>query len=258
MRMRRPLLLLLLPILLLVGWEVAAYLIDNPFILPSLATVIPILLHPFSTEYTLGTGSLFSNAVTSLFRVASGFAIAAAIAIPLGIGMGRSAFLHDFLDSTIEALRPIPPLAWVPLSLAWFKIGFVSIVFIIFIGAFFPILLNTIDGVKSIKKTWLEVAETLGAHEKDVLAKVILPGASPTIWTGLRVGFGVAWMCVVAAEWLPGITSGLGYLILYAYNFGQTNVIIAGMITIGIIGILIDQVFKAGEKRWFFWRSLER
>jgi NitT/TauT family transport system permease protein len=255
--MRSPL-PLLLPVLLIVGWEVAAYVIDNPFILPSLTTVIPILLHPFSAEYTLGTGSLMDNAVVSLFRVASGFALAAVIAIPLGIGMGRSPFLNDFLDATIELLRPIPPLAWVPLALAWFKIGFVSIVFIIFIGAFFPILLNTIDGVKSIKRTWVEVAETLGAREAEILAKVILPGSSPTIWTGLRVGFGIAWMCVVAAEWLPGITQGLGYLILYAYNFGQTNVIIAGMVVIGVIGILIDQVFKAGERRWFSWRSLER
>ncbi|NYT16968.1 MAG: ABC transporter permease [Methanomicrobiales archaeon] len=249
---------LLLPVLLIVGWEVAAYIIDNPFILPSLTTVIPILLHPFSAEYTLGTGSLMDNAAVSLFRVASGFALAAVIAIPLGIGMGRSLFLNDFLDATIELLRPIPPLAWVPLALAWFKIGFVSIVFIIFIGAFFPILLNTIDGVKSIKRTWVEVAGTLGARETQVLGKVILPGASPTIWTGLRVGFGIAWMCVVAAEWLPGITRGLGYLILYAYNFGQTNVIIAGMVVIGVIGILIDQVFKAGERRWFSWRSLDR
>lgn len=249
---------LILPILLIVGWEVAAYIIDNPFILPSLTTVIPILLHPFSAEYTLGTGSLMDNAAVSLFRVASGFALAAVIAIPLGIGMGRSLFLNDFLDATIELLRPIPPLAWVPLALAWFKIGFVSIVFIIFIGAFFPILLNTIDGVKSIKRTWVEVAGTLGARETQILRKVILPGASPTIWTGLRVGFGIAWMCVVAAEWLPGITRGLGYLILYAYNFGQTNVIIAGMVVIGVIGILIDQVFKAGERRWFSWRSLER
>ena len=105
--MRSPL-FLLLPVLLIAGWEVAAYFIDNPFILPSLTTVIPILLHPFSTEYTLGTGSLVENAATSLFRVASGFLLAAAIAIPLGIGMGRSSFLNDFLDSTIELLRPIP------------------------------------------------------------------------------------------------------------------------------------------------------
>ena len=109
---------LLLPVLLIVGWEVAAHFIDNPFILPSLTTVIPILLHPFSDKFTLGTGSLVDNAAVSLFRVALGFALAALIAIPLGIGMGRSALLNNILDATIELLRPIPPLAWVPLALA--------------------------------------------------------------------------------------------------------------------------------------------
>jgi NitT/TauT family transport system permease protein len=91
-----------------------------------------------------------------------------------------------------------------------------------------------------------------------MMAKVILPGAAPTIWTGLRVGFGVAWMCVIAAEWMPGTTMGLGYLILYAYNFGQINVVVAGMVVIGIIGIAFDLLFKQVEKRWFMWRGLER
>lgn len=248
----------LLPILLIAGWEGASWVVNNPFILPSLTTVIPILLHPFSPGYTLGTGSLVENAIISIQRVGMGFIAAAIVAIPLGILMGRSAFLNDFFDSTIELLRPIPPLAWVPLALAWFKIGLTSIVFIIFIGALFPILLNTVDGVKSVKKTWLEVATTLGAKERQIMTKVVLPGAAPTIWTGLRVGFGIAWMCVVAAEWLPGISQGLGYLILYAYNFGQTNLIIAGMVVIGVIGLLIDFVFKWVEKRWFSWRGLER
>ncbi|MCU0631813.1 MAG: ABC transporter permease [Methanolinea sp.] len=248
----------LLPILLVVGWEIASWIINNPFIVPSLTTVIPILMHPLSTEYTLGTGSMVENASISIQRVGLGFLVAAAVAIPLGILMGRSTLLNDFFDSTIELLRPIPPLAWVPLALAWFKIGLTSIVFIIFIGAFFPILLNTIDGVRSVKKTWLEVATTLGAKERQIMAKVVLPGAAPTIWTGLRVGFGIAWMCVVAAEWLPGISKGLGYLILYAYNFGQTNLIIAGMVVIGVIGLLIDFVFKRVERRWFSWRGLER
>ncbi|MDI9632774.1 MAG: ABC transporter permease [Methanolinea sp.] len=248
----------LLPLFLVAAWEAAAFLINNPFILPSLATVVPILANPFSASYTLGTGSLAENAAVSIQRVSLGFTIAMLVAIPLGVMMGRSQVLNELFDSLIEILRPIPPLAWVPLALAWFKIGLTSIVFIIFIGAFFPILLNTIDGVKSVKKTWLEVATTLGANERQILLKVVFPGAAPIIWTGLRVGFGIAWMCVVAAEWLPGITRGLGYLILYAYNFGQTNLIIAGMVVIGFIGLSIDIIFKKAEKRWFSWRGLER
>jgi len=247
---------LVLPILLIIAWEVVAIIVNNPFFLPKPEAVIPVLLSPFSD--ILGTGSLVDNAVVSIERVIHGFGIAAAVAIPLGIGMGRFAVLNDFFDVTLELLRPIPPLAWVPLALAWFKIGIVSIVFVIFIGAVFPILLNTVDGVRGVKNTWVEVGTTLGASERQTLSKVILPGAAPTIWTGLRVGFGIAWMCVVAAEILPGPTSGLGYLIMYAYNLGQINVIIAGIIVIGLIGLTIDQGFKAVEKRWFGWRRLER
>jgi NitT/TauT family transport system permease protein len=255
--MKKPL-YFFLPVLILIVWEIAATVINNAFILPRLESILTVLLNPTATTYTMGTGSLIDNATASIIRILLGFLLAAVIAIPMGIGMGRSEFVHEFFDSTIQILRPIPPLAWVPLALAWFKIGITSIVFIIFIGAFFPILLNTIDGVRGIKKTWAEVAMNLGAHERQLMAKVILPGAAPTIWTGLRVGFGVAWMCVIAAEWLPGTTQGLGYLILYAYSFGQINVVVAGMVAIGIIGITFDIFFKGVEKRWFGWRSLER
>jgi sulfonate transport system permease protein len=253
--MKRPL-GIILPIILFIVWEIAARAINNQFILPRLETVIPVLLTP--TVDILGTGSLLHNAMVSLERVGAGFLVALAIAIPLGVGMGWSGRLDSFVDTTIQLLRPIPPLAWGPLAIAWFSVGLGSMVFIILIGAFFPILLNTIDGVRGVKRTWVEVAETLGASERQVLAKVVLPGAAPTIWTGLRVGFGIAWMCVIAAEWLPGTTSGLGYLTLYAYNFGQMQYIIAGMITIGIIGIAFDLLFRSVEDRWFAWRGLER
>ncbi|HUK37989.1 MAG TPA: ABC transporter permease [Methanomicrobiales archaeon] len=253
--MRRPL-GIILPLLILVVWEIAARLIGNQFILPRLETVVPVLLSP--TTDILGTGSLLHNAEVSLMRVGAGFLVAIAIAVPLGVGMGWSPRLDAFADTTIQLLRPIPPLAWGPLAIAWFSVGMSSMVFIIFLGAFFPILLNTIDGVRGVKKTWVEVARTLGASERQVLGKVVLPGAAPTIWTGLRVGFGIAWMCVIAAEWLPGTTSGLGYLTLYAYNFGQMHFIIAGMITIGIIGIAFDLLFRSVEDRWFAWRGSER
>lgn len=247
---------IVVPLMIIAGWEIAAILISNPFILPRLGTIVEVLIHP--ADDLLGTGSLLYNAWRSIQRVGLGFLVAVATGIPIGIAMGRYRWLNQLMDTTLQALRPIPPLAWVPLALAWFRIGLTSIVFIIFIGAFFPILLNTIDGVKSVKKTWMEVALTLGTSEFSLLAKVILPGAAPTIWTGLRLGFGIAWMTVVAAEMLPGTISGLGYLIMYAYNFGQVNVIIAGMVVIGLIGIAIDIVFKQGERVWFGWRSLER
>jgi NitT/TauT family transport system permease protein len=249
---------IILPLGIIIGWEVLAIVLDNQFILPRLESVFSVLINPFSGELTFGSGSLVDNAIISLERVIAGFLVAAALAIPLGIGMGRSVIIHDLFDSLMQLLRPIPPLAWVPLALAWFKIGIFSMVFIIGMGAFFPILLNTLDGVKGVKKTWVEAAEILGAKERQILSRVILPGAAPTIWTGLRVGFGIAWMCVVAAEMMPGTNSGLGYLIISSYNFGQVPVIIAGMIVIGLIGIGFDYLFRIVDKRSFGWRELER
>jgi NitT/TauT family transport system permease protein len=245
-----------LPVLFLVAWEVAAVLIDNPFILPTLESVIAVLAQPF--ESILGTGSLMENAAVSLGRVLVGFAVGAAFAIPLGVAMGRWRVVDELVDPMVQIFRPVPPLAWVPLALAWFRIGLSSMVFIIALGAFFPVLLNTLDGVRSVKRTWVEAAMTLGASERQLLGRVIVPGALPTIWTGMRVGFGIAWMCVVAAEMMPGTNSGLGYLILYAYNFSQVQVIIAGMIVIGLIGLLIDVALRQVEQRRFRWRELER
>ena len=253
---RKSVLKFLLPVAVIITWEVLAIILDNPFILPSIGSVLEVLIHPFVD--ILGNGSLFGNAIISLGRVIVGFLVAASLAIPLGIGMGRSETIYEFFDSFLQLLRPIPPLAWVPLALAWFKIGLVSMVFIIGMGAFFPILLNTLDGVKGVKKTWIEAAEILGARERQILSYVILPGAAPTIWTGMRVGFGIAWMCVVAAEMMPGTNSGIGYLIISSYNWGQVNVIIAGIIVIGIIGIAVDYLFKIVALRSFKWRELER
>jgi NitT/TauT family transport system permease protein len=252
----RMLLKVILPLGLIAGWEIIAILLNNEFILPRLESVFAVLLSP--TADILGYGNLITNAFTSLERVILGFLIAAGLAIPLGISMARSGSVHDLFDSTMQLLRPIPPLAWVPLALAWFKIGLASMVFIIALGAFFPILLNTLDGVKSVKRNWIESAEILGANQRQVMLKVVLPGAAPTIWTGLRVGFGIAWMCVVAAEMMPGTNSGLGYLIMSSYNWGQVQVIIAGMIVIGLIGIGFDYLFKVIDRRSFSWRELER
>lgn len=242
--------------LLLFAWEVAAILINNSFILPTPDSVAAVLLSP--TADILGSGSIIDNAVLSIWRVLLGFGAAVLCAVPIGIIIGRYRTIEDLVNPIIQLLRPIPPLAWIPLALAWFKIGLFSIVFIIFIGSFFPILINSIDGVRRVNRTWIETARIYGAKGWKLLAYVILPAAAPVIWTGLRVGFGIAWMCVVAAEMLPGTTSGIGYLIMYSYNWGQVQVIIAGMIVIGIIGIAVDILFRAVEKRKFQWQEMNR
>jgi len=245
-----------IPILLILVWQVLAVLVNNEFILPSVDSVVAVLIHP--TVNILGSGSLLENGMTSLVRVVLGFAIGVLLAVPLGILMGHLEIANDLFDSIIQILRPIPPIAWIPLALAWFKIGLASILFIIFIGAFFSVLLNTIDGVRRVSRTWIETAYIFGTSELQLIYKVILPAAAPSIWTGLRLGFGIAWMSVVAAEMLPGTSSGLGYLIMYSYNYGQVQVIIAGMIVIGFIGLSIDFILKEIEKRKFHWQGLER
>jgi NitT/TauT family transport system permease protein len=234
---------LALIIILLVIWEGLALLIGNNYILPRLGEIFSVLLQPAAP--VLGGESLLENTLVSLREVLTGFFCAAALAIPLGLFLGWSP----------EILRPVPPIAWMPFAIAWFGIGINSVLFIIAMGAFFPILINTVDGVQGVRQRWIEVAVMFHATTAEKLRTVILPGALPVIWTGLRVSFGVAWMCVVAAEMLPGTTAGLGFLIMYAYNLGQLQVIGAGMIVIGIIGLGADILFRAGQVRFFGWQG---
>ncbi|MCZ9313634.1 MAG: ABC transporter permease [Methanocorpusculum sp.] len=247
---------LILPALFIVAWEIAAILIDNAFVLPRVGDVFAIFATPFADMFSFG--SLAENSIISIYRVSLGFIITCVIAVPLGILLGRYQALEDFSDGLIQILRPIPPIAWVPLSLAWFGIGLASIEFIIVIGCIFPILVNTIDGVKRVKKSWIETARIYQAREWQVMSKVIVPAAGPAIWSGLRVGFGIAWMSVVAAEMLPGTTQGLGYLIMQTYGWGQVQAVIAGMIAIGIIGIVMDQFFQYVQRRKFGWEALDK
>ena len=251
---RRTLLKLMMPLAIITLWETLSISIHNQFILPDIQSVLMVLLSP-GTDI-MGSGSLIENALMSLQRVCLGFLVATCLAVPLGVSMGRWEPLREALDGIVSALRPVPPLAWVPLALAWLKIGLASIVFIIALGAFFPVLLNTMQGVRGVKKNWIEAISMMGAKEHDLMVRVILPAAAPEIWTGMRIGFGIAWMCLVAAEMLPGTSTGLGYLIMYAYSWGQIQVVMAGMIAIGIIGIGIDRFFVTVERRWLSWRGL--
>jgi len=245
---------IIMPLIGLVLWELLAIWLNNPVVLPPVEDVIKVLINPQLS--ILGTGTLIENTLISIKRVLAGFVVAGIVGIPLGIFMGYFPTVMDLFDTVIELLKPIPPLAWVPLALAWFGIGETSMLFIIFIGAFFPILINTIAGVKGVPKILVETAQTLGAKEKDILLKVIIPASSPSILTGLRIGAGIAWMCVVAAEMLPGSSAGLGYLIMYAYSLSRMDVVIASMIVIGIIGLTLDRGLRYIEDRYFRWRYL--
>jgi len=200
------------------------------------------------------SGEIFIDAGWSLLRVLLGFAVAAMIAIPLGVAMGWRTEVSLVVDPIVEILRPIPPIAWIGLALLWFNTGLASAVFLVFIGAFFPILLNTVAGVKNVEKRLIEVAYTFGASDWSVLWKVVIPAASPTIYTGLRVGMGIGWMCVVAAEMIA-VKYGLGNLILEASNFLQTDRVMVGMLTIGILGLAINYIFQIVGDRIFKWQQ---
>lgn len=199
---------------------------------------------------------LFYHCLFSLVRVLGGFLAAAAVAIPFGIVLGRSKRLHEMVIPIIEIIRPIPPLAWIPLSILWFGIGFKSAVFIIFLGCFFPIILSTISGVLSVDKVLIDAAKTLGAQEREIFYKVLLPGSFPSIYTGLRIAMGIGWMTLVAAEF-TGVKSGygVGYMIMTARDIQRPDMILAGMITIGLIGFALDLLLRLFENRALKWRE---
>jgi len=199
----------------------------------------------------VASGELFFHLVASLKREAWAF-LFAATAIPLGIAMGWWRLVYNQVNPIMEILRPIPPLAWIPLSILWFGIGDAQNQFIIFLGMFFPILINTIVGVKNVDPNLVRAARSLGAPEYKVLSRIILKGSLPQIITGVRIGLGVGWMALVAAE-LVGANSGLGFLINDARSMLRTDTIVVGMLTIGLVGLLIDTAIRTLGRKFLPW-----
>jgi ABC-type nitrate/sulfonate/bicarbonate transport system permease component len=192
----------------------------------------------------------------SLYRVGLGFAAAVLLGIPVGLWMGWSPRLRRVVNPLVELIRPIPPLAWIPIAILWFGIGMKSAAFIIFLGAFFPILLNTVSGVLAINPIYFEAAQTLNARRKDVFFKVLVPGSIPSIFVGMRIGVGIGWMTLVAAEFTGVRTGyGLGYMIMTARDIQRPDEILAGMLVIGLIGYLINGGLKACERKVVRWRA---
>lgn len=265
-----------LPICFLCLWQLMAMNLNNQVILPTVPAVLEILIHP--EEELLSMGSLTENIWISLCRVLIGFFLAVLLAVPLGVLMGSNNTVFRLFNHLLGLLRPIPPLAWVPLVLAWFGVASfanllgvesgeaylylrnikLSMVFIIFIGAFFPVLASTIYGVQSVRTILIDSALVLGAASHAVFLKILLPAAAPSIVNGMRIGLGVAWMCLVAAEMLPGSMAGVGYLITHAYTVARTDIVIAGMIAIGLVGTLLDTAFRIFADRKFAWQQLSR
>jgi len=206
-----------------------------------------------STVGDLNGYTLADHAAASLHRVPLGFIAGSLLAIPLGILTGIRSVARAAATPILEPMRFIPPIAWIPLAMILLS-GLGRYVFLIGIGVFFPVLLNTMAGVRRTSPTLINVARTFGASTGSVIRKIIFPSALPEILTALRVGMGIGWMCIVAAEMIGGAPVGLGTLILEYSNYLQINVVIAGMITIGMIGLAINYSMLWLENRILRWR----
>jgi ABC-type nitrate/sulfonate/bicarbonate transport system permease component len=199
-------------------------------------------------------GELQEHILASLKRVGVALVFACGIGFPLGAALGASRTFQWFFEPIVNFFRPIPPLAWIPMSIVWLGIGDAQNEFIIFLGAFFPIVMNTMQGVRDVEKQFIRAAQTLGAHRLSIAMTVILPSALTSMFVGLRVGLGIAWMALVAGE-LVAATSGLGFLISQGRLLFRTDYIIVGMVMIGIIGLLLDAGIVIVQRLIMPWRS---
>jgi NitT/TauT family transport system permease protein len=199
-------------------------------------------------------GTLWEHIGASLMRVGAGFGIAVAFAIPLGLWMGWVHGAFVTLNPVFQILRPISPIAWIPLAILWFGVGNASPIYLIFIASVFPMIVQTTSGVHTIEKRYLRAADNFGVSRKKLFLQVVFPATLPEIIIGMRIGLGVAWLVVVAAEMIA-LRSGLGYMIIDSRNAGNRyDLVIAGMIIIGLIGLMLDGFMRLLESmkvvRW--------
>lgn len=242
---------LIVPVVLIGLWQMATNLgWVNAQILPSPLAVVEkwiAYLLP-QTPYDPANGSWFVwifsgelliDSFTSMVRVVSGFLIGAGLALPLGLMMGASPRIYSLFNPLMQVLRPIPPIAYIPLAILWFGLGNPPAIFLIVIGAFFPVLVNTIAGVRQVDGIYIRAAKNLGANQRTLFLRVMLPAAVPYILSGMRIGIGTAFIVVIVSEMIA-VNNGLGFRILEAREYFWSDKIIAGMITIGMLGLAID------------------
>ena len=203
-------------------------------------------------------GTLWQHIGSSLFRVGTGFTLAMLVAIPLGLWMGWVRGAYTTLNPIFQMLRPISPIAWIPIAILWFGVGDVSPIFLIFLSSVFPMVVQTVAGVHTIEQRYLRAAANFGVSRRTLFRRVVIPAVLPQVIVGMRIGLGVAWLVVVAAEMIA-LRSGLGYLIIDSRNAGNRyDLVIAAMIIIGLIGLLLDGITRLLERiktvRWRYVR----
>lgn len=237
--------------LLLAVWSIAAAWIGNAVLLPSPLAVASSVAELFTS------GTLLGDIAASLKRVFIGFFIASVLAVPLALFMALLLPLRRLLLPIVSLLRPIPPIAWIPLAILWFGIGDKPSYFITALAAFFPIFLNAFAGGLAVEQRHVHAARFLGADRWLLLRAIYLPSALPSIWTGLRIGLGQSWMAVVTAE-LIAAQSGLGYLIQASRINLETSHVLVGMFTIGVLGALMTALLSYAERFVLPWHQPQR
>ncbi|MFL6672553.1 MAG: ABC transporter permease [Massilia sp.] len=260
----------IVPLLLLAAWEILARMgWISALVLPAPSAVFAKWCEALTpaTSYQLKEGSavawvlsgeLIQDSLSSMYRVVVGFAVGAGLALPLGLLMGANQRIYRLLNPVLQILRPIPPIAYIPMAILWFGLGNPPSVFLIAIGAFFPVIMNTIAGVQHVDGIYLRAARNLGASQLTMFRRVILPAATPYILAGMRIGVGTAFIVVIVSEMIA-VNNGLGYRILEAREFMWSDKIIAGMVTIGLLGLAIDIGMNALNNHLLRWhRGLEQ
>ncbi|EPY5521940.1 taurine ABC transporter permease TauC [Klebsiella aerogenes] len=242
-----------LAVLLAIWWAVTALQLISPLFLPSPWQVLQKLLTIAGPQGFMDA-TLWQHLAASLTRIAIALVLAAIVGVPVGIAMGLSPTVREILDPLIELYRPVPPLAWLPLVIIWFGIGETPKILLIYLAIFAPVVMSTLAGVKSAQQVRVRAAQSLGASRAQVLWLVILPGALPEILTGLRIGLGVGWSTLVAAE-LIAATRGLGFMVQSAGEFLATDVVLAGIAVIAIIAFVLELGLRALQRRLTPWHG---
>jgi NitT/TauT family transport system permease protein len=252
-RLRPTVLALIVPLLLLAFWQVAT---ANRW---TLLIPTPYQVGEYMVDFAVGgiyddaySGTLLTHLLASMGRVYGGFALAALFALPIGMMVGRLPTARMVLDPFLQLMRPIPVTAWLPLSMILFGLGAKSAFALVCLGAFYPILLNTTFGVRSVDPKLFEAASMLGCRGGAQFYKVVLPAATPSIFTGLRLGLGLAWFVIVVGE-MTGVPQGLGAVIMDGRTLSRTELVICGMIVIGLAGYISDRLVVALGNRLLRW-----
>lgn len=256
----RLLLGLIVPVTVLVLWQVFGSRPGMAGILPTPLNVLDGWQDWIFGQAGLGLnpykGTWVSNLQYSSLRVGQGFALAVLLGVPLGLLIGWSRVVSQMVDPMIQSLRPIPITAWLPFSIALFGIRDIGSIFLIFLGGFYPIVVNTTQGARDVDRNLVRAALMMGASQAQLLYRVVLPAAMPSIFTGLRIGLGIAWTAVIVSE-MVAVKSGLGYVLWDAYYVGRMDIVLADMVSIGAMGYLSDRIIVFIEHRVLAWRLMQ-